>query len=79
MLQWRRLDGSWRLASTVGVPRRAHNRITSTDVTRGTIDSCPLRQVQRVAMPLAIDGSVEWIRGELSVSGRSAILLGRLS
>ena len=78
MLQWRRLDGSWRLVSTVGLPLRAHNRITSTDVTRDTIGSCPVRQIQRVALPLAIDGRVEWMRGELSVSQTSAVLLGRL-
>jgi hypothetical protein len=76
LLQWRRLDGTWRLSTTVGLPRRAHNRINSTPHTRAALDAATGDVVLRVTLPLAIDGVPSMVRGELLVRQRSAVLLG---
>lgn len=79
LLNWRRLDGTWRLSSTVGLPHRIHNRITSIAETRDALSMAAGRTVYPACMPLAIEGRQVVMRGELLVTGSSAAMLCRFS
>lgn len=75
LLQWRRIDGVWRLASTVGLPPRVHNRVTSTPHTRVALTAPQVGKDRRVAIPLAVAGRPALARGELWMRASSAALL----
>lgn len=80
LLHWRRSDGQWRLASTAGVPRDLHNRITSTAATREVLEhSARQSPHRRTHLPIAIDGVSTEVNVELSIRGRGAIALALLA
>lgn len=77
LLHWRRVHGSWRLTSTVGVPRAVHNRITSSDETRWILDSLRSSgsEERRGMLPLVIGGHDARLPVEVSVGSASAVAL----
>jgi IrrE N-terminal-like domain len=76
MLHWRRLAGQWRLVSTAGLPRAAHNRVVSTPQTRLVLDSLVGRGgEQRGILPLQVGGEAHGVPVEIRVGRQSATAL----
>ena len=76
MLHWRRITGEWRLVSTAGLPRAAHNRVVSTPQTRFILDSLVGREEeQRGILPLQIGGERFGVPVEIRVRPQSATAL----
>lgn len=79
LLHWRRFQGRWRLASTAGVPRSIHNRITSAAQTRTVLDELAGSGTDlRGPLPLSIAGRPAQVPVEISVSRASAVALADL-
>lgn len=80
MLHWRRISDQWRLVSTAGLPRAAHNRITSTAETRLILDGLVAREgEQRGILPVQVAGETRGIPVEIRVGPQSATALAFFS
>jgi Zn-dependent peptidase ImmA (M78 family) len=76
LLHWRRYEGDWRLISTAGLPRHAHNRLTSEAATRALLDALTYGpDTQEISLPIALAGRSTVIPAEASVGERSAVAL----
>ncbi|HWF49770.1 MAG TPA: ImmA/IrrE family metallo-endopeptidase [Solirubrobacteraceae bacterium] len=78
LLQWRTLNGTWRLSTTVGLPRHAHNHINTTPETRAMLDATRGCRQKDITVPVAVAGKPSAVRGELFVQQRTAVVLGRV-
>lgn len=80
LLHWRRYQGAWRLASTVGLPPFFHNQVTSNEQTRAVLSSLAgSEQDLRGMLPLVIRGRNCQVPVEISAGRHGAVAIAAFS
>lgn len=80
LLHWRRLGGQWQLASTAGMPRGFHNRVSTIETTRTALEELAGSETDlRGMLPIAVADRPYKVAVEISVGYRSAVALADFS